>query len=129
MVSSNNPNLKEWAKSRVNRIDFDVYFAPTASIKAQLSSILEELNQLFRWFSTLYLQALRSPAGTHDDELHIARQVVRELYAFAERPLPPFYPSIRLEKLYDPGRLRWLGLLFRSRQALLRKDRDRLFVM
>lgn len=39
-ITSNTGNLKDWAKSRIKRIDFDVHFAPTASRKAELNRIL-----------------------------------------------------------------------------------------
>ena len=36
IVSSNTESLKDWAKSRVKRVDFDVYFAPNETNKERL---------------------------------------------------------------------------------------------
>lgn len=128
IVSSNDPNLKDWAKSRVKRVDFNVHFTENSHNKVVLKEILEESNPLFQWFATLYLRALRHVEQPHDDELYLARGVIQDLYTRAGRELPLFFPDRPLEDIHDPGRSVWQELLFRSKQATPRLERNRLSV-
>jgi hypothetical protein len=128
VMSSNNPALHEWAKTRVLRIDFDVHFAPSESNSAKLAQLFDQPSELFPSFASLYLENLPRLEEPRDDELFLARDVMRELYRGAKRELPRFFPQKPLEELYDPGRMRWLDLLERSKQATERRDRDRLIV-
>jgi hypothetical protein len=54
-MTSNEPRLQDWARSRVKRIDFDVHFASTEKGKRTLKELFERDNGIFRWFSYLYL--------------------------------------------------------------------------
>ena len=111
VVSSNSSRLKEWAKSRVKRVDFDVQFAPNERSKERLAGLFGAENLLFKWFSYLYLRHLEHGELPRDDELELARTVMRELYAHAQRPLPQFFPHQPIEALYDPGCRVWSELL------------------
>jgi hypothetical protein len=128
VMSSNNPALREWAKTRVLRIDFDVHFAPSESNSARLAQLFDQPSELFPSFASLYLENLPRLEEPRDDELFLGRDVMRELYRAAKREPPPFFAQKPLEELYDPGRMRWLDLLERSKQATQRKDRERLIV-
>jgi len=128
IISSNKLGLPEWAKSRVKRIDFDVHFIPSQENKTHLSQLFAQHNRLFGWFSTAYLEELRANPEPNDDELFVARRVVRQLYELAGRELPAFFPGKPLEALFDPGRVKWRDLLERSQQATLREDGQRLIV-
>jgi len=125
IIASNSPRLKEWAKSRVKRIDFDVHFAPSEDAKARLARLFSQDNSVFKWFSHFYLKRLDSEELPSDDELRLARSVTKGLYEFARRPLPEFFPTAPIEKLYDPGRRDWQDLLFRLRKATIEVERDR----
>lgn len=111
ILSSNAKSLKDWAKSRVKRVDFDVYFAPDAQNKAKLAEIFRHENKLFHWFAHLYMQNLAAPAPPSDDELYLARISAQQLYEQAKRPLPDFFPREPIEKLYDAGRREWMQLV------------------
>jgi len=128
VISSNRPNLQEWAKTRVKRIDFDVHFAPSEQNKARLARFFDTPNPVFRWFSGLYLDNLQVLLEPRDDELHLGRDVMQRLYAHAGRKLPEFFPARPLEEIYDPGAARWRDLIHRKKQALLRRERDRLTI-
>ena len=125
VISSNSPRLKEWAKSRVKRIDFDVHFAPSENAKEQLARLFSQDNSVFKWFSHLYINHLDSDELPSDDELRLARTVMKQLYEYAQRPLPAFFPAQPIEELYDPGRRDWQDLLFRLRKATVEQERDR----
>jgi hypothetical protein len=80
LLSSNVRTLKEWAKSRVKRVDFDVHFAPNERNKERLARIFEIENPLFRWFSGVYLTRMDQGDPASDDELSLARATMVELY-------------------------------------------------
>jgi len=128
IFSSNVRTLKEWAKSRVKRIDFDVHFAPSERNKERLARIFEVENPLFRWFSSVYFTCMEQGDHASDDELYLARQAMAGLYERAGRPLPEFFPTEPLEKIYDPGRRDWHDLLFGMKKARMAREKGRLLI-
>ncbi len=128
LMSSNEPRLRDWARSRVKRIDFDVHFASTGEEKRKLKSILEFDNHIFRWFSNLYLQHLAAEEEFSDDELFIARAVMRILYEHAGRKQPDFFLNQPVENQYDLGKKRWIDLLYGRREARISREKERLLV-
>jgi len=128
VLTGNAENIKESAKSRLKRIDFDVQFAPNAEQKGKLNRILGSDNPLFKWFSFLYMDYLERGASPSEDELSIARAVMRDLYRHASRPLPSFFPEEPVEHLYNPGRRAWQDLLHGLRKASVTNDGARLLI-
>ena len=128
VIASNTPRLKEWAKSRIKRIDFDVHFAPTEAAKEKLAKLFLEDNPIFRWFSSLYLGHLSADELPSDDELRLARTVMKELYEYAKRPLPKFFPAEPIERLFDPGRRDWRDLLYGLHKATVEEQGNRKLV-
>ena len=128
VIASNRATLPEWAKTRVKRIDFDVHFAPSERNTMKLATFFDRRSPLFRWFSALYLENLHKLLEPHDDELHLARDVLRRLYDHAGRKPPSFFPARLLEEIYDRGSARWRDLLRRKKQAVLRHEGDRLTI-
>ena len=125
VISSNTPRLKEWAKSRVKRIDFDVHFVPTEIGKEKLAKLFAQDNQIFKWFSYLYMDRLNTAGLPSDDELQLARLVMQDLYKYAGRALPVFFPNEPIEKLHDPGRKDWQDLLYGLRKATVENEGKR----
>ncbi len=111
MISSNTPKLKEWAKSRVKRIDFDVQFSPNRDAKERLQKIFDTENHLFKWFSHLYLGYLGRDELLSEDQLQVSRLIMSGLYKYTQRILPPFFPERPIEELYDSGRRTWQELV------------------
>lgn len=128
ILSSNVYTLKEWAKSRVKKLDFDVHFVSSAKGKEQLARLFREENPVFKWFSALYLSQMSEPGALTDDELQPARTVMRKLYDHARRPLPEYFPQESIEKLFDTGRRAWYDLLNRMAKARIEWDEDRAMV-
>lgn len=128
VLSSNEPRLQDWARSRVKRLDFDVHFASTEESKRKLKGLFERDNGVFRWFSHLYLRHLAADSGFSDDELHVARVVMRQLYDYAGRAAPEFFLDQPVETKYDLGRTRWADLLYKRRDAKLEREKERLLV-
>lgn len=125
ILSSNAYTLRDWAKSRVKRLDFDVQFSPGGPGKEALARIFKADNPLFKWFSGLYLRRLSEAKSLSDDELELARRVFEDLYRHAGRSLPGFFPARPIEQLYDTGRKAWRDLLYREKKARLEQDHDR----
>jgi hypothetical protein len=125
IISSNTPRLKEWAKSRVKRIDFDVHFVPNEISKERLAQVFTQNNPLFKWFAYLYLEKLHKGHTAGEDELQMARAVMVELYQYAGRPLPVCFPNEPVEKLYDPGKKDWRDLLYGIKKATVTDERKR----
>jgi hypothetical protein len=128
VLTSNTENLKDWAKSRIKRVDFDVQFAPTPAQKAALNAILAEQNPVFGWFAYLYLQRCGTSDLAGDDELAIGRGVMRDLYQYAGRNLPEYFPQQPIERTYDPGRKHWLDLVYGLRKATVERRGERILV-
>jgi hypothetical protein len=128
ILTSNTENLKDWAKSRIKRIDFDVQFAPTPGQKAALNAILAEQNPLFGWFAYLYLQRSHTFDFAGDDELGIARAVMHGLYQYADRPTPEYFLQAPIEQTYDPGRKYWRDLIYGLRKAMIDRRGERVLV-
>lgn len=128
VIASNTPRLKEWAKSRVKRIDFDVHFAPSEAAKERLAKLFSQESPIFKWFSYLYLRRLGVGELPSDDELQSARAVIKELYDYAKRPLPEYFPAEPIEKVYDPGRRDWRDLLYGLRKATVKDEGSRRLV-
>ena len=127
IFASNILNLKEWAKSRMKRIDFDVHFPPNNRTQEQLAFILEKPNPLYRWFAGEYMEWLGRPDWLQDDELATAREVMGRLYAHANRGLPSYFPARPLEEVYDPDLRVWKELL-RYGKAKIHQDRDQMAI-
>jgi hypothetical protein len=127
IFSSNEPRMKDWARSRVKRIDFDVQFTSSEEEKRKLKEILEYENRLFRWFSYIYIE-LYKKLEFSDDELYLSRAVMLKLYEFAGRKRPKFFLDKPVEKRYDLGKKRWADLIYNRRQAKLIRDEERILV-
>ncbi len=131
ILTSNDYRLKDWARTRVKQVDFDVFFPPDEAKKERLARLLTTANPVYRWFTHLYIEEMRTYlAGKEElakDELFLARKVMQMLYEHAQRPIPSWFPDIPLEDIYDPGRREWRKL-FRLRKVSARKDRGQLIV-
>jgi hypothetical protein len=123
IFTSNSLNLRDWAKSRLKRVDFDVHFVPTTNSQEHLARILERPNHLFRWFARLYAEKIQGSGWLSDDEMATARDVMSDLYDFARRDVPPYYPQRPLEDLYDPDLRAWKDLL-RQRKVVMHLQKD-----
>ena len=128
IMTSNTPRLRDWAKSRTKRVDFDVHFAPTEQDKEKLNQLFQTQNGVFRWFAQTYLENLRSSEVPSDDELYLGRTAIQQLYEYAHRPVPNYLPLQPLEKIFDPGLRDWADLLFGIKKATMVGERGRLLV-
>lgn len=108
---SNDRKPDEWFRNRAKILHFDVMFRSSKKGEAEVNRLIKEENQLFRWFS--YFMKERFDAGDvelTEDVLEPARSVLRELYDFADRPIPNYFPASPAENQFDIGRKRWHSL-------------------
>lgn len=92
-------------------MQFDVHFTESKENKDRLSRLLGRDNPIFKWFSNLYFEGMETEEFLADDQLRLARTVMKRLYDHAGRQLPPFFPDRPLEEVHDPGRAEWTRLL------------------
>lgn len=133
LLTSNSTAVDNWAKTRVKRIDFMFQFSRSAEAKERLARILEFKNEIFRWFSHLYLTKWVEGAWrevSDEDELFLTRVVMKELYAHAGRGLPAYFPHDPVDLSSERARRRWRGLLFdiKPAKANYRDAGDTVFV-
>jgi hypothetical protein len=124
IFTSNHLNLRDWAKSRLKRVDFDVHFVPTTRTQEHLATILDRPNPLFRWFARLCLQRIAQPGWLTDDEMAVARDVMLSLYQLAGRDLPLYFPRRPLEELYDSDLRAWKDLIRQRKAAVHRAGNE-----
>jgi len=115
-MTTNRFNPPEWANTRIKRINFDVKF-DQQNIRASetLNRLLMQETDFFKWFAKGYLERLDQPAEAIKedllvDELSLARRIVSDLYAFAGRKLPDYFPDQPVERVYDIDKMEWLEL-------------------
>ena len=133
VITSNTGNLPDWAKTRSVQLHFDVQFPRSGASTRMLRELIEQENHVFRWFAHLYLQRLQSyePGGdkeSEDDELELARIVMKDIYSYAEKPLPELFPKEPIDLLYDKDQFAWLDLLDGIKKAAIRTNNDRIFI-
>ncbi len=117
IFSTNVPILKDWARTRVDKVIFPVYFQPDPGKKQELHQLLLEENHLFEWFSFLYLRELQKDLPVASDDLAVARKVMGTLYDYAGRQTPSFFSLQPFETLFGSGRLEWHDLLYGMKKA------------
>ena len=93
-----------------------------------LSRLITRENHIIKWFSYLYLNHLMNYEPHTEDQLELARIVIKEIYSHAERNLPEFFPQEPIEELYDMGRQTWLDLLYGLKKAEARRDKSRVLI-
>lgn len=126
IFSTNTPTLRDWARTRVKKVVFPVYFQPDPAKKQALHQLLLEDNPLFEWFAYRYLEALRNEPEPSNDDLAISREVMRELHAFAGRVLPPCFPEQPVDLKFSTGRFEWHDLLYGIRKASIVQEGSRI---
>ncbi len=127
IVSSNKlPTANDtWAFSRMRMLDFDVLFPDNAETKDHLKAVLEQPNDIFKWFSFLYLKELADQDVTDGDDLLAARRVFMKLYDQAHREVPACFPRQPIQELFDSGRTQWVDAIQLGKAEIRSWGRDR----
>lgn len=108
IFTSNHTKPKAEFRTRMKVLDFDVLFDVTGTQREEAARIANQSNRLFAWFSHLmFHQVVTLPDRA--DKLAIARDVFCQLYDYAERNPPAYFPADKpAEEVYDYGRRLWL---------------------
>ncbi|GAB7020283.1 phospholipase D family protein [Halostagnicola bangensis] len=112
-------------RERMRLLHFDVHFDPSDQEgQAKVNRLIATDNPLFSWFAYQYLRTDLSlqPSGTHAPPIVEIRDVMQELYAYAGRPLPEYFPDVPAETVHDVGRDRWEELLTSDRVTVSTVD-------
>src|SRR5439155_21171746 len=120
------PTLRDWARTRLKKVLFPMYFQPDSAKKQALHRLLLEDNRLFEWFAYLYVKRLRQEPEPSSDDLALAREVMRELYAFAGSPPPSCFSDQPVDQKFSTGRLEWHDLLYGMKKANIIQEGSRI---
>ena len=101
IFNTNHDRIDDWAKTRVRRLDFLVKFKQSEKEQMVINDILQRPNHVFSVFAKLYVEELIKDPEFRNDELHIARSVMSQIYDIAERELPDYFPHKPPEDVYD----------------------------
>jgi hypothetical protein len=101
MFNTNHDRIDDWAKTRVRRLDFLVKFKDSEKEQMVINNILQRPNNVFSAFAKLYTEELIKDPEFSNDELHLARAILRQLYNLAGRDLPEYFPHRPPEEVYD----------------------------
>lgn len=110
---SNDKRPDEWFRNRSKILHFDVNFDTSYKGEAEVNRLIEQDNPIFMWFVYEFLD--REPRLTDDDDaLRTAREVLLDMYEYADRRVPDWFPRRPAEEQHDAGRDRWFDLLQRE---------------
>lgn len=115
---SNDKRPGEWFRNRAKILRFDVNFTTSHQGEAEVNRLIDTENPLFQWFGHEYL-ARDLELGSDADALREVRATMLDLYEFAGRPVPTYFPDEPAEQAYDTGRERWRNLLEREDVTLV----------
>ncbi|WP_340102180.1 phospholipase D family protein [Salinibaculum salinum] len=128
IITSNENKPKKWFLQRSKMLHFKLMFSGQSQARMQMREIVEEKNPIYKWFTHLYLQREFQMSDLVDDEtgrddiLAIVRKTVKDLYEFADRSLPPYFPERPAEWEHDVGRQRWLEAIERNYVRIKRRN-------
>jgi hypothetical protein len=123
---SNDKRPGEWFRNRAKILRFDVNFMTSHQGEAEVNRLIDTENPIFQWFGYEYLNR-DLVLGTDSDALREVRATMQDLYEYADRPLPDYFPTEPAEQAYDTGRERWRNLIDRE-DVEIAKDSDTLQV-
>jgi len=72
------------------------------------------------------LEKLTKEPEPSGDDLALAREVMRELYAFAARPVPTYFLEQPVDQKFSTGRLEWHDLLYGVSKAGIVREGSRI---
>ncbi len=108
---TNDPRQATWSKEREKKLLFDVYFEGSERNRNLVNAVISEPNDLYRYFTRVLIDKMKSLPVSGSDELFAARETMKELYRVAGRPLPSYFPEVPVEKTYDVGKEMFLELI------------------
>lgn len=127
ILTSNKPNLPDWAETRVKKINFDIKFSGNPKEERELNEILKQENLMFRYFSFLFIKELKKREFLNSsDHLWLARRIFKKLYKDGEREIPDYLSKILdkpIEEIYDINKKEWQEIIFRYQKVKIKEER------
>ncbi|MFC7095729.1 phospholipase D family protein [Halobaculum marinum] len=108
IFTSNDGNPKSEYRTRMKMLEFDVVFNVEGHEREETARLIKKRNLLFSWFAHLLFQKeIRLP--DQEDKLAVAREVFCDLYDYAGRDRPDYFPAeAPAERIHDHGRRKWV---------------------
>jgi hypothetical protein len=75
----------------------------------EFNKIKDTIPDVFPYFSYLFMDSLETDVLDNDILCH-SRAIFKEIYSFAGRSIPNYFPSDPLSSEFDPNKNRWLSL-------------------
>jgi len=114
IVTSNRRIPQGQLKGRMKEIVMDARFEDSTDNIRHVTSIMQEENPLFLYFSKCYIGYMQNGIDDvydHTDVMSVGRRVMEDLYAMIGMRPPDFFPNMPIEKIVDGNGLYWLGLI------------------
>jgi len=119
---ANEPQLKEWGKTRNELIKLDIYYHDDTKCNVQIiEREFERRNEVFRYFSKAMFSEIKNHTGYESDDLHLARKAVLKLYSIAEREVPIWLTDKPYSKKYDQGKITVRRMLYGGALSTIKK--------
>lgn len=105
VFTSNDSKPAQWFRNRAKRLQFDLLYDGRRVYQEKCTALTDKPNWLFPWFCHRYLELFvkRDEVVLDDDILALTREVFLELYAYADRLVPDYFPTTPAEEIHDPG--------------------------
>jgi|LGOV01.1.fsa_nt_gb hypothetical protein len=114
ILTTNYRNIlnKPWATRRIKGLDFEVVFKKKHENSRKLNQIMAEDNPIFKYFSFFFLNKIQIRDSFRiEDELNVSRQIMKQLYKYANRDLPTYFPDKPVEEKYDKNLEEWQKII------------------
>lgn len=104
---SNNNLPRSRIQHRAKVLHLDVQFEQTHKTAEYASKLTERSNPLFTWFAHEFRDRDIAIRSEDDDTLAEARRVFEDLYEYAGKEIPDYFPDEPAEEEYDIGKYLW----------------------
>lgn len=104
---SNDTLPRKRIQRRTKVLNLDIQFEDTHHAAKYIHDLTERSNPLFTWFAHLFADREVIMRSDDSDTLAEARNIFKQLYQMADRPLPDYFPEQPAEKEHDIGRREW----------------------
>ena len=109
IMSSNDNRPKSWFRNRAKMIAFDMQFIDTNESQYESVKLMKKNNDIFRYYSQLHLKKLEENRieVKNDDFLYLVRETFIDLYEYANKEIPEYFPESPAETIYNPEIDKW----------------------
>ena len=126
IMTSNDNRPKSWFRNRAKMIASDMQFIDTNESQYESVKLMKKNNNIFSYFSQLHLEKLENNKieVLNDDFLYLVRETFIELYQYADKELPDFFPKEPAETIYNPEVDKWKKAFKENQISFVQKEDD-----